>query len=146
MCIRDRFYGMKYSWKGHKDRNWHKNSIKMSGQARLVLCQRHKLQHLHHVKMSERVNNNNNKNWLWNLVLRMSSQGGRDLPVFRHFTTKPWRPAGCRWRQSGFRFFRDKQWQVSCKALRETDLDIPEKKTNKKRDGESTGVWRKFIQ
>ena len=31
-------YGMKYSWKGHKDRNWHKNGIKRNGQARLV-CQ-----------------------------------------------------------------------------------------------------------
>ena len=32
-----RIYGMKYSWKGHKDRNRHKNRIKKkSGQARLV--------------------------------------------------------------------------------------------------------------
>ena len=31
-----RFYGMKYSWKGHKDRNRHKNRIKRSGQARIV--------------------------------------------------------------------------------------------------------------
>ena len=30
-----RIYGMKYSWKGHKDRNRHKNRIKRSGQARL---------------------------------------------------------------------------------------------------------------
>ena len=29
-------YGMKYSRKGHKDRNRHKNGIKRSGQARLV--------------------------------------------------------------------------------------------------------------
>ena len=29
-------YGMKYSWKGHKDRNRHKNRIKRNGQARLV--------------------------------------------------------------------------------------------------------------
>ena len=31
-----RIYGMKNSWKGHKDRNRHKNKIKRSGQARLV--------------------------------------------------------------------------------------------------------------
>ena len=29
-------YGMKYSRKGHKDRNRHKNGIKRSGQARLI--------------------------------------------------------------------------------------------------------------
>ena len=31
-----RIYGMKCSWKGHKDRNRHKNRIKRSGQAQLV--------------------------------------------------------------------------------------------------------------
>ena len=31
-----RIYGMKYSWKGHKDRNTYKNRMKRSGQARLV--------------------------------------------------------------------------------------------------------------
>ena len=31
-----RICGMKYSWKGHNDRNRHKNRIKRSGQARLV--------------------------------------------------------------------------------------------------------------
>ena len=31
-----RIYGMKYRWKGHKDRNRHKNRMKRSGQARLV--------------------------------------------------------------------------------------------------------------
>ena len=31
-----RIYGMKYSWKGHKNRNRHKNRMKRSGQARLV--------------------------------------------------------------------------------------------------------------
>ena len=31
-----RIYGMKYSWKGHKDKNRHKNIIKRSGQAQLV--------------------------------------------------------------------------------------------------------------
>ena len=31
-----RIYGMKYSWKGHKDRNRHNNRIKRSGEARLV--------------------------------------------------------------------------------------------------------------
>ena len=29
-------YGMKYSWKGYKDRNRHKNRMKRSGQSRLV--------------------------------------------------------------------------------------------------------------
>ena len=29
-------YGMKYSWKGQKDRNRHKDGIERSGQARLV--------------------------------------------------------------------------------------------------------------
>ena len=32
-----RLYGMKYSRKGHKDRNRHKNRIKRSGRARLVV-------------------------------------------------------------------------------------------------------------
>ena len=31
-----RMYGMKYSWKGHKDRNRHKSRMKRRGQARLV--------------------------------------------------------------------------------------------------------------
>ena len=31
-----RIYGKKYSWKGHQERNRHKNRIKRSGQARLV--------------------------------------------------------------------------------------------------------------
>ena len=31
-----RIYGVKYSWKGHTDRNRHKNRTKRSGQARLV--------------------------------------------------------------------------------------------------------------
>ena len=31
-----RIYGMEYSWKGHTDRNRHKNRIKRSRQARLV--------------------------------------------------------------------------------------------------------------
>ena len=33
---RQRICGMKYSWKGHNDRNQHMNKIKRSGQARLV--------------------------------------------------------------------------------------------------------------
>ena len=46
-----RIYGMKYSWKGHKNRTRHKNKIKV--EASLVsLCKKHKLQHPHHVKMS----------------------------------------------------------------------------------------------
>ena len=31
-----RIYGMKYTWKGHKDGDRHKNRLKTSGQARLV--------------------------------------------------------------------------------------------------------------
>ena len=31
-----RIYGMKYSSKGHKDRNRHRNRVKRSGQARLL--------------------------------------------------------------------------------------------------------------
>ena len=31
-----RIYGTKYSWKGHKDRNRHKNRVQRSGQARLI--------------------------------------------------------------------------------------------------------------
>ena len=46
-----RIYGMKYSWKGHKDRNRHKNRIKRSGQARLVYVKDIKLQHPHHVNL-----------------------------------------------------------------------------------------------
>ena len=41
---------MKYSRKGHKDRNRHKNGIKRSGQARLVYVKKKQLQHPHHVK------------------------------------------------------------------------------------------------
>ena len=43
---------MKYSSKGHKDRNRHKNRIKRSRQARLVYVKRHKQEHPHHVKVS----------------------------------------------------------------------------------------------
>ena len=46
------FYGMKYGWKRHKDRNRHKNRIKRSGQARWVYA-RHKSQRPHHVKVSQ---------------------------------------------------------------------------------------------
>ena len=35
----ERIYEMKYSWKGHKDRNRHKKRIKRSGQAWLVSSQ-----------------------------------------------------------------------------------------------------------
>ena len=42
-----RIYGMKYCWQGHKDRNRHKKEW-----ASLVgLCQTHKPQHPHHVKV-----------------------------------------------------------------------------------------------
>ena len=63
-----RIYGMKYSWKGHKDRNRHKNRIKKESDVKhryniynrlerneasaVGLCQKHKPQHLHHVKVS----------------------------------------------------------------------------------------------
>ena len=50
--VAGRIYGMKYSWKGHKDRNRHKNRIKRSGQTRLVCF--YKPQHPHHVKVSPR--------------------------------------------------------------------------------------------
>ena len=44
---------MKYSLKGHKDRNRHKNRIKKNEWASSAgLCQRHKPQHPHHVKLS----------------------------------------------------------------------------------------------
>ena len=47
-------YGMKYSRKGHADRNRHQNRIKKrSGQARLAYV-RHKPYHHHHVKVSPR--------------------------------------------------------------------------------------------
>ena len=50
-----RIYGMKYSWKGHKDRNRHKNRIKKKEWASSAgLCQNHKLQHPHQVKVSVR--------------------------------------------------------------------------------------------
>ena len=35
----ERIYGMKYSWKGHKDRKRHKSRIRRSGQERLVYVQ-----------------------------------------------------------------------------------------------------------
>ena len=51
-----RIYGMKCSSKGHKDRNRNKDRIKRSRKALLVyvkdICQRHKPQHPHHVKVS----------------------------------------------------------------------------------------------
>ena len=43
---------MKYSWKGHKDRNRHKNRIKRSEASSVGLCQKCKPQHPHHVKMN----------------------------------------------------------------------------------------------
>ena len=46
-----RICGMKYSWKGHKDRNRHKNRMKRSGQAGMIYVKR---QHPHHVKVSPR--------------------------------------------------------------------------------------------
>ena len=47
-----RIYGMKYSWNGHKDRNRHKNRIKKEWASSVGLCQKHKPQHPHHVKVS----------------------------------------------------------------------------------------------
>ena len=52
----------KYSWKGHKDRNRHRNRIKRSGKARLVYVW-HKPQHPHHVKVSAWGLLNNNLRW-----------------------------------------------------------------------------------
>ena len=50
-----RVYEIKYSWKGHKDRNRHTNRRTRKGWASSVgLRQRHKLQHPHHVKTSPR--------------------------------------------------------------------------------------------
>ena len=50
-----RIYGRKYSWKGHKDRNRHKNRIRSRGQARLAYVEFwHKPQHLHRLKASLR--------------------------------------------------------------------------------------------
>ena len=49
-----RIYGMKYSRKGYKDRNRHKNRIKKECASSVGLCQKHKPQHPHHVKVSPR--------------------------------------------------------------------------------------------
>ena len=49
-----RIYGVKYRWKGHKDRNGHKNRIKKEWASSVSLCQGHKPQHPHHVKASHR--------------------------------------------------------------------------------------------
>ena len=50
-----KIYGMKYCWKVHKDRNRYKNRTKKKEWASSVgFCQRHKLQHLHHEKVSQR--------------------------------------------------------------------------------------------
>ena len=47
-----RIYGMKYSWKGHKDRNSHKNRTKKEWASSDCLCQKYKQQHPHHMKAS----------------------------------------------------------------------------------------------
>ena len=49
-----RIYGMKYSWKGHKDRTRHKNGIKKEWASSVGLCQKHKQRHPNHVKVSPR--------------------------------------------------------------------------------------------
>ena len=68
---------MKYSWKGHGDRNRHKNRIKRSGQARLVYV-RHKPYYPHHVKLSPL---------------------GLTLYFFTKLHAKPWRrPSWSQWR------------------------------------------------
>ena len=51
-----RIYGMKYSWKGHKDRNRHKSRIKRSGQARLVYVE-------------EDINRNIPTTWRWEIFV-----------------------------------------------------------------------------
>ena len=43
-----RIYEMQYSWRGHTDKNTHKNRIKRSGQAMLV-SQGHKTRHTHYL-------------------------------------------------------------------------------------------------
>ena len=45
-----RIYGTKYSWKGHKDRTKLKNN-KKEWEISVGLCQKHKPQHPHHVKV-----------------------------------------------------------------------------------------------
>ena len=46
-----RIYGVKYSRKGHKNRNRHKNRIKTGGQAQLVDVKDINREHPHHVKV-----------------------------------------------------------------------------------------------
>ena len=49
-----RVYGMEYSWKGHRDRNRHKNRIERNGPARLVYVFDINHKHPHHGKVSPR--------------------------------------------------------------------------------------------
>ena len=67
-----RIYGMKHSWKGHKDRNRHKNRIKKrSGQARLIYV--------------KNINRNIPTTWRWALVelKRSCSLGSVSKPFNR---------------------------------------------------------------
>ena len=47
-----RFHGMKYSWKGHKDKRRHNLQNEKAWASPVGLCRKHKLQHLHQVKVS----------------------------------------------------------------------------------------------
>ena len=49
-----RIHGMKYSWKGSKDKNRHKNRNKKEWASLVGLCQKYKLQHPHQAKASLR--------------------------------------------------------------------------------------------
>ena len=54
---------MKYSWKGQHDRNRRKNRIKKERASSVGLCQKHELQHPHHMKGSPR-GWSSQRNWL----------------------------------------------------------------------------------
>ena len=47
-------HGKKYSWIGHEDRNRHKNRTERMWASSAGLCQKHKPQHPHHLKVSLR--------------------------------------------------------------------------------------------
>ena len=55
----ERIYGMKYSWKGHRDRNSHKYRTKMSGQARLVYVKKQT------TATTKNMNHNIPTTWRW---------------------------------------------------------------------------------
>ena len=69
-----RIYGMKYSWKGHIDRNRHQTRTKRSGQAWLVYV-RHKPWHPHHVKGSPQGLGRNRKT-IWLIIMHHHTKFG----------------------------------------------------------------------